>query len=203
MALVQIEPIGWADVDAVVDAHIAAFPTFFLTTMGRGFLRTFYRAFVGEPSAVALKAFDHSHEFLGFVVGTVEPAGFFKRLLKRRWWAFAGYSALATLRTPRYAARLLRAVAYRGGPVRPAGYALLSSLAVLPIAQGRGVGKKLVAAWTAHVSDLKRPGMYLTTDAENNEATNKFYQGIGLIPSATYRTKEGRRMNVYTKSLTA
>jgi GNAT superfamily N-acetyltransferase len=186
-------------VDAVVAAHIQAFPGFFLTSLGAGFLKAFYRAFTDEPTGVALKAHNAEQALLGFVVGTVEPAGFFKRLLKRRWWEFGIHAAFASLKNPGYTFRLLRAVTYRGGPDRPEGFALLSSIAVLPAAQGGGVGRKLVEEWCRRVAAKRSPGYYLTTDAIANDPVNRFYTSLGLALTSSYVTKEGRKMNLYSK----
>ncbi|HYE30663.1 MAG TPA: GNAT family N-acetyltransferase [Methylomirabilota bacterium] len=201
MAEVRIERITLDDVPRVVTAHIDAFPGFFLTTLGPGFLRAFYRAFTDEPTAISLKASSPEHPLLGFVVGTVEPDGFFKRLLKRRWWEFGTHAAMASLKNPAYTSRLLRAVAYRGGPDRPEGFALLSSIAVLPAAQGKGVGKALVSEWKRLAVENGSPGYYLTTDAVGNDPVNHFYQSLGLKLTSSYTTKEGRVMNLYSQKL--
>ena len=94
-------------------------------------------------------------------------------------------------------ARLVRALVYRGeapaGPVR----ALLSSLAVSPAAQGQGIGRALVQRWLDEARLRGARGGFLTTDAENNDAVNRFYLSLGWKLEAAYTTREGRKMNRY------
>jgi len=93
--------------------------------------------------------------------------------------------------------RLFRAVFYRGealsGPTR----SLLSSIAVAKKTQGCGVGRSLVQAWLDEIKRRGSIGAYLSTDAKDNEATNKFYQRCGWTLSDTKTTPEGRAMNYY------
>ncbi|HEX40520.1 MAG TPA: N-acetyltransferase [Phycisphaerales bacterium] len=200
----QIVPIKSDHIDKVVDVHIRAFPDFFLTFLGPRFLREFYGSFLQDPTGVGFVAEDaQTSDILGAVVGPVTPRGYFKRLLKRRWWAFCRAAAGAVLRRPATAKRLFRAVFYRGeappGPPR----ALLSSIAVAPEAQRRGVGRALVGRWVEEVKRRRAAGCYLTTDAHNNDKVNAFYQGLGWKVESTYTTPEGRCMNRYVLDLSA
>lgn len=40
------------DIDAVASVHLAAFPGFFLTSLGRRFLIEMYRGFLSHPSGI-------------------------------------------------------------------------------------------------------------------------------------------------------
>jgi len=44
-------------------------------------------------------------------------------------------------------------------------------------------------------------GCFLTTDAENNEKVNSFYQKLSWKIESTYKTSEGRVMNRYVLDL--
>jgi ribosomal protein S18 acetylase RimI-like enzyme len=199
-----IEPLRATHVPAIVDVHMRAFPRFFLTFLGPRFLREFYASFLVDPAGVGLAAVDsRTGRVVGVVVGPVSPDGYFQRLLKRRWWAFALASAAAVLRRPTVIRRLLRAVFYRGesppGPPR----ALLSSLAVAPEAQGHGVGRALVRAWVRSVRRRGATGCCLTTDAQDNDPVNRFYQGLDWKIETTYTTRQGRAMNRYVLDVPA
>jgi len=176
---------------------MAAFPTFFLSFLGHAFLREFYGSFLSDPVGLGFVALSDDGRVLGVVVGPLNPSGYFKRLLKRRWWAFCLASVFAVLRRPTVLPRLFRAVVYRGespaGPVR----ALLSSIAVDPQVQGGGVGRLLVERWVAEVRAAGGTGCFLTTDADGNEAVNTFYRKLGWKLEGSYLTTEGRRMNRY------
>jgi GNAT superfamily N-acetyltransferase len=194
---ITVEPLASQDLDTVVRVHLQAFPSFFLSFLGPRFLREFYVSFLVDPAGIGFVASEREGQVLGAVVGPLNPQGYFKRLLRRRWWAFCLASVGAVGRNPACLKRLVRAVFYRGeapsGPAR----ALLSSIAVLPSAQGHGVGKALVQRWVEEARRRGAAGCYLTTDAEGNGDVNAFYQRVGWRLESAYVTPEGRRMNRY------
>jgi len=194
-------PMEPADVPVLARLHVSAFPGFFLSTLGEPFLVQMYRGFLTDPSAVCVVARDEGGDVIGAVVGTVQPAGFFSRLLRRRWPGFVLASIGAVIRNPAAAPRLLAAVRYRGGPRAGDDGALLSSICVDRAAQGGGVGRELIAAWERAVSDLGVDTASLTTDADDNFAVNRFYQSRGWELASTYLTNGGRSMNLYKKKL--
>jgi len=195
----MIRPLIDSDLKMVVKIHLSSFPSFFLSFLGPRFLELFYRSFLEDSAGIGFVALDVDERVLGSVVGPIEPGGYFKRLMKRRWRAFCLASASALLRRPWIASRLLRALWYRGDA--PEGdsvpRALLSSISVAPEAQGRGVGQALVEAWLFEVRRRGGQGAFLTTDAEGDEAVNCFYQRLGWKLESSYTTAQKRRMNRY------
>jgi len=193
---VTIGELRVADVDAAVEVHLQAFPGFFLSFLGRSFLRQFYLAYCDDRTSVALVATrDQPPELLGAVIGPLRPAGFYKSLLLRRWWRFGLAACAAVLRRPLIIPRLVRAVSYRGdAPADRTDRALLSSVAVRPGAQGMGIGKMLVRAFLEKTKQAGLRGAYLTTDADNNDAVNAFYRRMGFKVESEFTTPEGRRM---------
>lgn len=193
----RITALEFGVVKCCVDVHLRAFPNFFLSSLGPKFLEEFYRSFVTDPDGIGFVAADRPVTVVGVVVGALNPGGYFWRLLMRRWWAFCLASLTRLTRQPSIARRLLRALVYRGqsppGPPR----ALLSSLAVAPEYQGRGIGRQLVEQWLKEVRRRGAVGCYLTTDAEGNDRVNAFYSQLGWRREATYCSPEGRRMNRY------
>ena len=196
-----IMPLKREYLKPVVEIHLEAFPGFFLTFLGPCFLKTFYGSFIGEKTAVAWVAQNAADgKVLGAVFGTTSPKGFFKRLVRRKWAAFGGAALGALVKKPSIARRLFRALFYRGDPPSRPGLALLSSIAVSPGAQGKGVGKALLDRWASEAEKRGCPGAYLTTDADGNDAVNEFYIRSGWTVEAAFVTPEGRRMNRYVVS---
>jgi GNAT superfamily N-acetyltransferase len=182
--------------------HLGAFPGYFLSLLGPHFLREFYASFVTDPDGVGCAAIDtETGGVLGVVVGPLTPAGFFHRLFLRRWWAFAWASSGAILRRPVIIRRLVRAARYRGDAPSGGERALLSSIAVAPLARGVGVGQALIRAWVEEVRRRGGRGCYLTTDAEGNDEVNQFYVRNGWLLEASYSTPEGRHMRRYVLDL--
>ncbi|MGM7671236.1 GNAT family N-acetyltransferase [Microbacterium sp. A93] len=198
----QVVPLRRAHVDEIADLHRQAFPEFFLTKLGTGFLKEFYRGFLDDPTAVSAVLLDATGKVRGAAVGTTEPSGFFKRLLKRRLVGFATQSAAVALKSPSRAPRLLRAVAYRGEvPDNLPGAALLSSICVDPDLQGQGAGRLLLEEWTEQSQRQGASSAVLTTDADGNESVNAFYRRLGWTVHDDYKTAENRRMNRYVKAM--
>jgi ribosomal protein S18 acetylase RimI-like enzyme len=194
----QVIEIQREYIDSVVKLHMSAFPNFFLTFLGPGFLKEFYRSFTYDPQGIGYIALDsETQQVLGVIVGSLVPDGYFKRLLIHRWWAFCLASIGAVLRKPKVIKRLFRALFYRGesppGPTR----SLLSSLAVAPKAQGQGIGQALVKVWTNHIQRLGSQGCFLSTDAIDNDATNNLYRKLGWKLELSKKTPQGRLMNYY------
>ena len=194
----DVIPIKEAYLDQIVSVHLKAFPDFFLSFLGPKFLKEFYQSFIVDDAGVGFVAKESgSEKILGVIVGPVIPAGYFRRLLKRRWWAFCMASLKAVLKKPSISKRLFRAVFYRGQSPAGPDRALLSSIAVSPDCQECGVGRALVQRWMQEVAGRGAVGCFLTTDADQNEAVNAFYQKLGWHIESSYATAEGRHMHRY------
>lgn len=190
-----------ADAPQLATLHAAAFPTFFLSSLGERFLSEFYCGFADDPSAVVVVQRDLGGRPVGVAVGTVEPDRFFSRLLRRRLWGFLRAAAGAAAKNPRAIGRLVRAVVYRGDPGDAHAGALLSSICVDPALGGRGHGRRLIEAWERRAYALGARSAYLTTDAIGNARTNRFYVESGWTLSDSFATPEGRAMNRYVRGL--
>jgi GNAT superfamily N-acetyltransferase len=175
---------------------MASFHGFLLTFMGGGFLTLFYRAVLEDGQGILLvEAAEGLPE--GFVAGVLEQSGFYGRLLQTRKWRFAAASLWPLLRRPSIAPQLLRALRRPEESRRAAAPACLMSLGVDPAAQGRGLGAGLVSAFAEACRVRGERRFALTTDQEENEKVNRFYERCGLRLVRSYRTPEGRTMNEY------
>ena len=134
-----------ADVDAVVDIHMAGMPGYFLTSLGRRFLSLYYRDVVRSKQGISM-VLARDGRVLGFATGEFGPGKFYRSLLVRRGLAF-GFCALgAVVRRPAILARMWRQVFERIEAPASEKVARLASLAVVPDAEGRGYGLVLIAA---------------------------------------------------------
>jgi len=185
-----------SDIQQVVAVHMSAFKGFFLTFLGPRFLSELYCAILADGSGIALVCADAS-QLLGFVAGSTQPAGLYRRLLRTAWYRFALAGLPAVVRRPRTAIRLVRALRAPDQATSAPGTGTLMSIAVLPEAQGSGVGRQLVMAFLAEARQRGLVAVDLTTDAIDNDGTNRFYRGLGFQLSRTFRTPEGRAMNEY------
>lgn len=196
----MIREMTLSDVPTVVQVHLVGFQSFFLTFLGSAFLRELYMATLDDPSGISLVA-EEEQTICGFVTGIVQPSGFYRRLLRHRWWRFALAAVLPVLKRPSIIPRLLRAFSMPTQATQQEGRGTLMSIAVLPEMQGKGMGQVLVRAFLQEAMQRGLRQVDLTTDKDSNEATNRFYQNLGFTCERSYITPEGRAMNEYVIDL--
>jgi ribosomal protein S18 acetylase RimI-like enzyme len=196
----RIVPMRVEHIKSVVEVHLQSFPGFFLTFLGRDFLYELYRGIVKDPSGIAFVVLA-DESVIGFVAGTDHPAGFYTRLLKKRWWRFAIASLPAVFRDPSSFFRLFRALSMPKHVTQDKGRCTLMSIAVLPAEQKRGVGRPLVKAFLGEAMKRGLRQVDLTTDKLNNDSVNHFYLQQGFSYSCSFMTPEGREMNEYIYDL--
>lgn len=191
-----LRPILATDCTEIVQVHLAAFSGFFLSFLGPRFLKTFYLGLISDPSGIAILA-ENENEIVGFVAGTTEPGGFYKRLIKKSWFKFLIASFGAVVKKPSIIPKLFRAFSKPNETLPAEKCATLMSIAIAPNTQGRGYGKKLINQF---IEEAKLKGclsVNLTTDSVGNEAANRFYEGIGFELFREFTTPEGRKMNEF------
>jgi ribosomal protein S18 acetylase RimI-like enzyme len=191
-----VRPMTQEDVSAIVDVHRRAFSGFFLTFLGPKFLRELYRGILTDPSGMAFVYADGGR-VTGFVAGTGRPGGLYRRLMRERWWRFGIAAVGAILRRPTIIPRLLRAFGKPAEEEAHAGGALLMSLAVDPRAEGRQVGSTLLEAFKQAAQERGATAVVLTTDRDDNDRANAFYQARRFRLARSFVTPEGRAMNEY------
>lgn len=200
MAEITVRQITCDDAPQCVDIHMRAFQGFFLTFLGERFLHELYAAIACDPTGIGFVA-EEGGQMLGFVVGTDQPSGLYRRLLQQRWWRFGWASVGALLRRPAILPRLLRAFTMPNQSPKVAGCGTLMSIAVDPLHQGKKIGQRLVKAFLEEAARRGLQHVNLTTDQVNNDCANHFYRRMGFSLLREYVTPEGRRMNEYVYAL--
>ncbi len=194
------------DIDGIVQIHQEAFPGFFLTRLGPAFLCAYYQLVQTYEHNIVLVA-TNGTELTGFVSGFLYPEQFYRRMsaAKRRllWPVVRGVCAQPSClpqvlnNSKRVAMPTSELHAkFSGIPCE------LSSIGVLPTCKGKGHGKALLSAFSAHAVAQKAGYIHLTTDAENNDVVNRFYQQMGFDLIATFASYRKRLMNQYCQVLT-
>lgn len=207
MTDVEIVPLvqstGMADINAVVDVHLRSFPGFFLTVLGPRFLGQLYRGIVEDRAGILYIAKD-GNRLQGFAAGTLEPAGFYSRLIRDRLVGFALASIGPLLRNPGIFLRLWRAFRKpTESRTLPEKTALLMSIAVDPAVQHRGLGKTLVEVFCEACAKQGAQRVLLTTDNDGNDNVNRFYARLNFVLVRNFITPEGRAMNEYVRVLSS
>lgn len=184
-------------VSEIVEVHMQSFTGFFLTFLGRGFLKQLYKGFIEYDGSGIITAINSEGEIVGFLAYSNDLSGFYKHLIKKYLFHFFLYASISFFKKPKHFFRLFRALKYAGEAKRDEKYIELSSIGVLPEAEGSGIGSMLINELKKNTDFKKYSYIKLETDASNNEKTNKFYQKNGFILDHEYKTSEGRKMNEY------
>ena len=185
-----------ARINEVVDIHMQSFTGFFLTFLGKGFLKQLYKVFIEHENSGLLVAVEND-KIIGFLAYSGDLSSFYKYLLKRHFLPLAWHAGIAFIRKPKIFLRLIRAFSYSEDAKRDEKYVELSSIGVLPEMAGKGVGTQLMRSLKRKVDGEKYRYIKLETDAENNEAANSFYRKNEFMLDHEYVTYEGRKMNEY------
>jgi ribosomal protein S18 acetylase RimI-like enzyme len=191
------------DLAGVVGVHLQAFPGFFLSMLGEGFLYEMYKGFLEHPDGVFWVATNDSNTVAGFAVGTIAPETMFSDLRQKRAVFFLWHALPALLKRPQIVfPRIFNALFYKGDkPANLLGGALLSSIGVKPGVVGKAVGYNLLTHFESEVKGRQKDFIYLTTDAINNDLVNHFYQRNGYQVESRFTQGKSRTMFRYLKKL--
>ena len=180
----------------IVQIHLDTFQGFFLTFMGRGFLRCLYESYCQYRESGLLVAFKEKQP-VGFLAYSGDYSGLYKFMIKRKLISFAWYSLGAFLRKPKVFIRLIRAFLKSDDVKRNEKYIELASIGVTPNSKSEGIGTCLIHFLKEKVDFEKYSYISLETDANDNDNVNGFYLKNEFSLFRTYETREGRRMNEY------
>ncbi|WP_194727113.1 GNAT family N-acetyltransferase [Noviherbaspirillum malthae] len=190
------------DLKEVVKVHVAAFPDFFLTTLGPAFLEVMYSAFLTAPGKVFMV--DESDGRLqGFAVGVFKSTGKDRKLAIKFFARFAVAILPVLMRSPiKILHKILgQLLTDRGQPEMPEGSIVLRSIAVLPETKGTGVGERLIKSFEITAKQTGARAIALTTDATNNERTIAFYFKHGYSVHQEFMQDKVRRMLLLIKNI--
>ena len=184
-------------IDRVVGIHLDTFKGFFLSFMGKGFLKQMYASFCSHEGSGLLVAQDGEGKTVGFIAYSCNMSELYKYMIKKRLVPFAWYSFGALLRNPKIFTRLAGAFLKPSESRREETFVELASIGVAPEAKLKGVGSALVNKLKSVVDFDKYKYINLETDAVDNELANGFYGKHGFKLVREYTTREGRKMNEY------
>lgn len=183
-------------VNEIVDIHMATFQGFFLTFLGKGFLKQLYEGYIEHKQSNLIIA-RQNKEIVGFIAYSSDISDLYKYLIKKKLLLFAWYSFVAFIKNPKILFRLLSAFSKSEEVSRKEKYIELASIGVKPNVKAQGIGSSMISYMKEQIDFNEYEYISLETDAENNEYANKFYLKNGFVLARTYKTKQGRKMNEY------
>ena len=180
-------------IDEIVTIHLNTFTGFFLTFMGRGFLRQMYQSYCDHEESGLLVA-EGDGKTVGFLAYSSDFSGLYKFMIKTRLVQFGWYSMGAFFRRPSAFLHIIKAFLKPSEVKRKEKYVELSSIGVDPNVKSKGVGSKLIEKLKKLVDFEEYAYITLETDAVNNEGAIHFYEKNGFIRERMFVTDEGRKM---------
>ena len=183
-------------INEIVTIHLNTFTGFFLTFMGRGFLKQMYQSYCDHDESGLLVA-EEDGKALGFLAFSSNFSGLYKFMIKTRLIQFGWYSIGAFFRRPSAFMHIISAFLKPGEATREEKYVELSSIGVDPNVKSKGIGSKLIDALKDNVDFDKYAYINLETDAVDNEGAIHFYEKNGFVRERMFETDEGRKMYEY------
>lgn len=183
-------------INEIVTIHLNTFTGFFLTFMGRGFLKQMYQSYCDYAESGLLVA-EEDGKALGFLAFSSNFSGLYKFMIKTRLIQFGWYSIGAFFKRPSAFMHIISAFLKPGEAKREEKYVELSSIGVDPNVKSKGIGSKLIDALKDNVDFNKFAYINLETDAVDNEGAIHFYEKNGFVRERMFETDEGRKMYEY------
>jgi ribosomal protein S18 acetylase RimI-like enzyme len=188
----------------LAEIHTETFENFFLTTLGRRFLNTYYKSCIKCDESIIICAVNENEDIVGFSVGCERSNGFHKRLIKQNLLAFTLQGLIILFTSPKSIIRLLNNLGKKTDNTDysdKGNYAELLSIAVLPNYKGQGIGKELIRRFEVEAIKKGCSELTLTTDYYNNSNVLEFYKTNGFNVYYEFTTYPNRKMYKLIKNL--
>lgn len=192
---ISIRKASFDDIEAIVSIHQDAFKDFFLSSLGRSFLKLYYTSFLNSGGGVVFCA-TKDNELVGFSACSYVSSGFNVSLIKKNLFKYGIETIRLLFTKPGALVRLVRNLNKESSDtaINDNGhYAELYSIAVSPLCQGEGVGKLLLKTTENDVVN-HNDKISLTTDYYNNDKTISFYRALGYENYYEFITYPNRKM---------
>jgi GNAT superfamily N-acetyltransferase len=171
-------------IEGIVAVHRRAFPNHFMTRLGNGFLRHYYRTVLSFPLGTVLIA-GINGRCCGFICGFGDPRAFYAHYRSRRLRA-APFVLASLLASPQLLPRVLQNFRRVSAVKGTASEVELSSLAIDPEWAGEGIGSELLRQFVGIARGSGYRSVYLTTDAVGNDTVTRFYYRHGFVLDASF-----------------
>lgn len=185
---------NYSDIETIVSIHVASFRDFFLTSLGRSFLKTYYESYLKCPSAVLLCAIENDST-VGFAAAAINSRSFNKKLIIHNLFNYLWQAIRLSFTRPSVILRLIKNIEKKSASVDDSGdYSELFSIAVSPNFQNRGIGKQLLVRVEDIAKESGAQRLSLTTDYYNNAKALNFYKTYGFQVFYDFTSYPNRRM---------
>ncbi len=183
------------DIGTVVEIHMERFSSFFLTSLGKSFLKVFYKAFLKNPGI--LLVLEDGGQIRGFAAGSRDNRGFFKKLLMNNLFGFAISGVRILITNP----LALKRIAQNAGKAEDNKLIFAELLSIATLENKKGYGKILLGEFEKEVARENTANLpvSLTTDYDNNERAVQFYRDNGFEIYEIFESYQKRKMYRFLK----
>jgi ribosomal protein S18 acetylase RimI-like enzyme len=174
---ITVAPATSAGAEVAAALHLSQLPGSFLSLLGRDFLRRLYHRIATTQGSFLLAA-QGGGTPVGFVAGSTDVSGLYRRFLLRDGVPAAVHAAVPLAKKWRRGVETLR-----HGSSGRSGVGLgaeLLAIAVDPAWQGRGAGRLLVSSFLDELGVRGTDAAYVVVGAENTVAVG-LYEQAGFI----------------------
>lgn len=183
-----------SEVEEIATIHLKTFKNFFLSSLGKSFLITYYKSCIKSKEAVSLCAIDENNTIIGFCFGSLSSKGFHKKLILKNILAFTIQAIRILFTKPKAIVRLFRNLKKEAHPKDNGDYAEVLSIGVLVEKKGLGIGKGLLFEFEKIIKKEKIIRVSLTTDFNSNDGVLKFYKSMGYNTYYEFVAYPSRKM---------
>ncbi|MBV2224390.1 MAG: GNAT family N-acetyltransferase [Cloacibacterium sp.] len=185
------------DLNQIVAIHFERFSGFFLTSLGRDFLKTFYKAYLKNPGV--LLVLEDEGEVKGFAAGSRDNRGFFKKLLKNNLISFALFGLKILFTNP----KALKRMSSNAGKSEKNNFIFAELLSIATLKNKKGYGKILLQEFEKEIARENKENLpvSLTTDFDNNDKAVQFYKDCEYQVQEIFESYQGRKMYRFIKKL--
>jgi len=159
-----------------------------LTDLGYPIILRYYELARSAPSVIGFCAVSSAREVLGWAVGSPDPYALNARMQRPRAWFLKQMGQLVA-RRPAVFLQVLFSAFHSSRQALPERANELTYIAVAPAAQGAGIGRALLGAFTEASRSAGYRSIELTTETDNRHAL-ALYERSGFAVKRAFR--EGR-----------
>ena len=186
------------DITQIATLHLDRFASFFLSSLGKGFLEVYYRSFLTHPGL--LLVLEEEGSIKGFASGSYINQSLYKTLILKNFWSYTKAGMVLVLTKPKALFRIMSNLKSAGGEQMT--YSELLSIAT--VKNKKGYGAALLEAFENHIKaedKAEEVTISLTTDVDDNEKAVAFYRANGYEVAHVFEGYQNRKMYRFLKKI--
>lgn len=185
----------------IAEIHLKSFESFFLSSLGKQFLNVFYKCVLKHRDGLGVGLLVEG-ELVGFAIGTTNSKGFYKQIIANDGISLLVAAFPSLIKAPKKIFRLVSNLMTKVDFTPKVNTHTLLSICVNPQKQSKGLGHVILKSFELESKKNKGSEIILTTEKDNNELVNSFYEKNDYVIELSFKMKgQKRTMNLYKKTL--